>query len=107
MQNKACGALWNLAINDANKATLVEAKAHLRIIRAMDLYQNYAKVQTKSCGALASLAANETNQVTLMVAVPSIIRAMDRHQDDAKLETCRERWECFNYKGLLVQKSII
>ncbi len=28
--------IWNLSANDANKATLVAAGAHMRIIRAMD-----------------------------------------------------------------------
>ena len=32
VQEKACGALANLAVNDANKATLVAAGAHLSIM---------------------------------------------------------------------------
>jgi hypothetical protein len=35
MQRMACLALLNLAVNDANKVTLVAAEAHVRIIRAM------------------------------------------------------------------------
>jgi hypothetical protein len=34
VQVKACGAHWNLAVNDANKVTLMGAKAHVRILRA-------------------------------------------------------------------------
>ncbi len=35
VQEKACGALRSLAVNNANQVTLVAAEAHVRIIRAM------------------------------------------------------------------------
>ncbi len=35
--------IWNLSANDANKATLVAAGAHMRIIRAMDRLQSDAR----------------------------------------------------------------
>ncbi len=57
VQATACGALWNLAANDANQVTLVAAEAHVRIIRAMDLHQDDAKVQATACGALWNLAS--------------------------------------------------
>jgi hypothetical protein len=39
VQEASCSALWNLAVNDANKVTLMAAEAHVRIIRAMDRHQ--------------------------------------------------------------------
>ncbi len=51
--------------------TLVAARAHVRIIRAMDRHQDDAQVQTAACGALRNFAANDANQVTLMAAVHS------------------------------------
>jgi hypothetical protein len=60
---------WNLAANNVNQVTLVAAEAHVRI------------------------AANNANQVTLVAAGAHvrIILAMDRHQDDAKVQemACR------------------
>ena len=44
VQLEACIALGNLAMNDANKVTLVAAGAHVRIIRAMDRHQDDARV---------------------------------------------------------------
>jgi hypothetical protein len=87
-QEKACGALWNLANNDANKMKLVRAEVHMHIIRAMDWHQDDAKVQEKACSALWNLVANDANKVTLVAAEAHlrIIRAMDRHQDDAKVQ---------------------
>ncbi len=71
----------SLALNDANRVTLMAAEAHLRIIRAMDRHQDNARVQEKACGALFSLAVNDANRVTLVAAEAHvrIIRAMDRH----------------------------
>ncbi len=40
MQEQACGTLWNLAANNANKETLMAAGAHVRILRAMDRSQD-------------------------------------------------------------------
>jgi hypothetical protein len=89
VQTTACGALWILAANDANKVTLTAAEAHFRIIHAMDQHQDDARVQTTACGALQNLAVNNANKVTLVAAEAHvrIIRAMDRHQDDAKVQT--------------------
>ncbi len=61
VQEAACGALWSLAVNDANEVTLVEAEAHMRIIRAMDRHQDDAQVQEAACGALMNLAENNAN----------------------------------------------
>jgi hypothetical protein len=64
VQHFAIGALWNLAVNDANKVTLIEAGAHVRIIRAgpaprpQDDAQQ--QVQNEACGALMNLAVWES-----------------------------------------------
>jgi hypothetical protein len=88
VQEKACGALCDLADSDANQVTLMAAEAHVRIIGAMDRHQDDAQVQEKAC--------NNANQVTLVAAEAHvrIIRAMDRHQDDARvqLEACSALW---------------
>jgi hypothetical protein len=58
VQDKACSALCNLTVNDANKLTLVAVEAHVRIIRAMDRHEDDANVQERACKALRNLAAN-------------------------------------------------
>ena len=50
VQLEACIALGNLAMNDANKVTLVAAGAHVRIIRAMDRHHDDARVQETEIG---------------------------------------------------------
>ncbi len=61
VQEEACGALWELVLNDANQVTLMAAETHVRIIRAMDRHQDDARVQVKACGALWILANNDAN----------------------------------------------
>jgi hypothetical protein len=96
LQKKACGALMNLAANDANEVTLMAAKTHVRIVRAMDRHRDDAQVQKKVCGALSNLAFNDANQVTPVAAGAHvrIIRAMNRHQDDAQVQemACVALW---------------
>jgi hypothetical protein len=58
VQTAACLALCNLALNNANKVTLMAAEAHVRIIRAMDRHQDDAQVQE----AAAACAANMQNR---------------------------------------------
>ena len=91
VQEKACGALMNLAVNDANQVPLMTAGAHMRIIRAMDLYQDNVQVQEKACGALRNLATNNANKVTLaQAATAQIVRAMQLHETEIQLM----RWAC-------------
>ncbi len=45
VQLKACNALWNLAVNNANHVTLMAAEAHVHIIRAMGRHQDDAQMQ--------------------------------------------------------------
>ncbi len=62
-----------------------------RFGRAMDRHQDAAKVQETACGALWNLARNDANQVILAVAVPKIIRAMDRLLRDKRARQLAER----------------
>jgi hypothetical protein len=96
VQEMACGALRNLAVNDADQVTLMAAEAHVRIIRAMDRHQDDAQVLLEACLALMNLALNDANKVTLVAAEAHvcIIREMDRHQGDAQVQetACGALW---------------
>ena len=87
----ACGALWSLALNDANQVTLMAAEAHVRIIRAMDRHQDDARVQENACGALMKLALNDANKMILaQAATAQIVLTMRLHPTEAELM----RWAC-------------
>jgi hypothetical protein len=54
----------------------------------MDRNQGNVQVQLEACNAIWDLAVNDANQMMLVAAGVHvrIIRAMDRHQDDVRVQ---------------------
>ena len=63
VQEKGCGALWNLAMNADNQLKLMELKAAQAVLEAMKRHRDHAAVQEYGCAALQNLAVNAENKV--------------------------------------------
>ena len=66
VQEQACGALWNLAINDDNRVAIARANGIAAIIAAMNAHTAVATVQEKACEALRMLARNPENKAEIV-----------------------------------------
>jgi len=90
LQKWACGALWNLAVNDDNKVKLMNLGAADDIVEAMRTHRSDADVQMWACGALGNLAWNEgknRDAIRKKKGLVDLIRsAMKTHKDDAKAQ---------------------
>jgi len=63
VQEKACGALWNLADNDDNQVRIAVQGGIKALLNTMEDHPTIAEVQEEACGALGNLAVNDDNQV--------------------------------------------
>ena len=54
VQEKGCGALWNLSVNADNKVSIAKAGGVRSIMEAMRLHPNVSAVQKNGCGALSA-----------------------------------------------------
>ena len=62
IQESACRALSNLAVNDENSKKMGEAGGIGMILRAMEHHQRVHKVQEEACRTLISLTDNNENR---------------------------------------------
>jgi len=87
IQKDACGALWNLAKNVANRATLTSEGADDEILKAMKAFPDHAENQRPASGSLRNLAVNADNQVTLMTkcADDVILKAMKAFPENTEI----------------------
>ena len=68
LQENACLALRNMALDAANQVPLVQANAHQRVMEAMRAHPHAQTLQEHACGALWGMAVNAANQVPLVQA---------------------------------------
>ena len=61
----ACGALWSLAVNTANRVFIAEAGGIGPVVAALTRHGDNSGVCDASCGALRNLAVNDANKVSI------------------------------------------
>ena len=83
---QACGALKNLAANNAdNQARIAAAGGIEAVVRVMGEHQANAAVMQQACWALAYLAGLDANHARIAAAggIEAMVRGMGEHQANA------------------------
>ena len=93
VQEAACYALQNLAINDANEVRIAAEGGVGAIVKALQNHPTNAKVQEAACLALASLTINSANKAKAKSAgaEDAVKRAMALQDATAKTKEWGQR----------------
>jgi hypothetical protein len=108
VQEKGCGALWNLALNADNALNIREGGGVEAIVQAMGGHRESKGVQERGCGALAIFAVNADNAVKIGAGggVEAIVQAMGRHRgsEGVQREGCGALWTLGQSNGDIQQR---
>ena len=104
MQQQACWALSNLAINDGNKVKIAGAGDIEAVVAAMEAHKASVFVQQQTCWALRYLAVNDCNRVKIAEAggIEAVVSAMKEH----KTIVLVQEPECLTLLYLTAQDSL-
>merc|ERR1719488_45267 len=89
VQENACRALTNLAVNADNKILIAKEGGVPLILQAMKDYTTHAGVQEYACRSLWNLASNNADNQILIAkegGVPLILQAMKEHATHAGVQ---------------------
>eukprot|EP00802_Teleaulax_amphioxeia_P003339 Tamp_03342.p1 GENE.Tamp_03342~~Tamp_03342.p1 ORF type:complete len:1150 (-),score=276.67 Tamp_03342:25-3474(-) len=88
VQEQACGALFSLALNNANKEKVAALLGIEAIVQAMGAHREHAGVQEAACAALSFLAVSNANQekVAALGGIEAIVQAMGAHREHAGVQ---------------------
>jgi hypothetical protein len=88
VQELGCGALWNLARNDANSVSIATNHGIEAIMSAMAANSDVSKVQEWGCLALGTLARNDANSVSIAAkyGIEAILSAMTAHINESMVQ---------------------
>ncbi|EGD79186.1 hypothetical protein PTSG_09915 [Salpingoeca rosetta] len=88
VQERACAALANLAINNDNKVAIAAKGGIEIVVAAMNRFSSNGGVQHQGCVALAELACNDANKMAIVSkgGVDAVIAAMQNHGKKAVVQ---------------------